>query len=215
MVQPIPFPQLRRTTLSDDVYDTITSLIMAHTFAPGDRLNIDALSRQLAVSATPVREALLRLEADGLVRKRVSAGYTVSPLLTRDEFLDMFDMRMVLEGAAARWAAARADPTARERIVEQAATTVGPDEAFTKVDARFHDLIAEATDNPLLRDGIFRLHAHLHIHRLTFSHGSTESAGREHRRVAAAINTGRPDAAEAAMRDHLAAARDRHLVAFG
>jgi DNA-binding GntR family transcriptional regulator len=219
-----PIPRLRRSTLGDDVYETITALIMQHTLAPGDRINIDALARQLEVSATPVREALARLESDGLVRKRALAGYTVSPLLTRDEFMDMFDMRLVLEGAAARWASSRAEEATRERIVSEAASTAALRDdadgwqahaAFTKLDAQFHDLIAAAAGNPLLRDGIARLHSHLHIHRLYFPFAQTGTTGEEHQRIAAAIRTGNPDAAEKAMRDHLTAARERHLAAFG
>ncbi len=223
-MQPAPIPRLRRSTLGDDVYETITSLIMQHTLAPGDRINIDALARQLEVSATPVREALARLESDGLVRKRALAGYTVSPLLTREEFMDMFDMRLVLEGAAARWAADRADPATRGRIVTEAASTVALRDdadgwqshaAFTKLDAQFHDLIAAAAANPLLREGIYRLHAHLHIHRLYFPYAHTGTTGEEHQRIATAIKAGDPAGAERAMHDHLVAARERHLAVFG
>jgi DNA-binding GntR family transcriptional regulator len=223
MAYPAPIPRLRRSTLGDDVYETITALIMEHTLAPGDRINIDALARQLEVSATPVREALARLESDGLVRKRALAGYTVSPLLTRNEFMDMFDMRLVLEGAAVRWAASRASAELKAQIATEAAATVEPGEtdgwhshaAFTKLDAQFHNLIASAAGNVLLRDGITRLHAHLHIHRLYFPHGKAGTTGQEHQRIATAISSGDEAAAEAAMHEHLTRARERHLAVFG
>jgi DNA-binding GntR family transcriptional regulator len=224
MASPGPIPKLRRSTLGEDVYETIKSLVMEHTLAPGDRINIDALARELDVSPTPVREALARIEADGLVRKRPLVGYTVSPLLTRDEFTNMFDMRVVLEGAAARWAAVRAADGMRTEIEAEAAATNAPEDgdaagwhshaAFTARDSRFHDLIAEAAGNPLLRDGIARLHAHLHLHRLYFPYAQAGTTNEEHRRIAAAIRAADPDAAEAAMRDHLASARERHLPAF-
>jgi DNA-binding GntR family transcriptional regulator len=225
-----PVPRLRRSTLGDDVYETLTALVMEHTLAPGDRLNIDALARELEVSPTPVREALARLESDGLVRKRPLAGYTVAPLLTADEFHDMFDMRLVLEGTAARWAAERADAAARDGIVAEGQTALAANPAglpnpgdadgwrahaaFTTLDARFHGLIAEAAGNPLLRDAIARLHTHLHLHRLYFPFGQAGTTAREHQVVAAAIAAGDPDAAEAAMREHLTRARERHLPAF-
>jgi DNA-binding GntR family transcriptional regulator len=222
MASPTQLPPVRRSTLGDDVYQALQTLVMEHTLAPGARVNIDALARELEVSPTPVREALARLEADGLVRKRPLVGYTVSPLLTRQEFTDMFDMRLVLEGAAARWAAERAQAAQRDAIVTES-TVVGPvDEndgrrshaAFTALDARFHDLIATAAGNPLLHDGIRRLHAHLHLHRLYFPYAQTGTTGEEHRLVAAAIRAGDADGAEAAMRAHLSAARARHLPAF-
>src|SRR6266516_1794388 len=172
---------------------------MEHSLAPGDRLNIDALARQLAVSPTPVRESLARLESDGLVRKRPLAGYTVSPLLTREEFTDMFDMRMLLEPAAARWAAERADADVRARISAEAAATVLPTDGdhaeFTAMDARFHDLVSAAAGNQLLRDSVGRLHAHLHLHRLYFPYEQAGTTHAEHRRLADAIAAG--DAAEA------------------
>ena len=215
---------IRRSTLSDDVHESLKSLILEHRLAPEDRLNIDALARELDVSPTPVREALARLESEGLVRKRPLAGYTVSPLLTRDEFNHMFDMRMILEGPAARWAAARATDAGRAALLEEAAApfpagAAEPDgrpshALFTALDARFHDLVAVGAGNPLLRDAIIRLHAHLHLHRLYFPYAETHTTLGEHRRVADAIMAADPDAAEAAMLAHLTAARDRHLHAF-
>jgi DNA-binding GntR family transcriptional regulator len=220
----VAIPRLRRSTLGEDVYEALTALVMGHSLEPGDRINIEALARELDVSPTPVREALARLESDGLVRKRPLAGYTVTPLLSRQEFTDMFDMRLVLEGTAARWAAQRADPTQRELIEAEAATAMAPGEpdadgwsshaAFTKLDARFHDLVAEATGNPLLRDGIARLHAHLHLHRLYFPFAQAGTTSEEHRDIAAMISAGDPDRAETAMRAHLSLARERHLAAF-
>jgi DNA-binding GntR family transcriptional regulator len=209
---------LKRSTLAEDVYAALQALIMQHTLAPGDRLNIDALARRLEVSPTPVRESLARLESDGLVRKRPLAGYTVSPLLTRDEFTEMFDMRLLLEPAAARWAAERAGPQLRGRISAEAETTMptadGDHAEFTAMDARFHDLVAEAAGNQLLRDAVGRLHAHLHLHRLYFPHGQAGTTRAEHRRLGDAIAAHDADEAAEAMRTHLISARERHLRAF-
>ena len=215
---------IRRSTLGDDVHETLKSLILEHRLAPEDRLNIDALARELDVSPTPVREALARLESEGLVRKRPLAGYTVSPLLTRDEFNHMFDMRLVLEGSAARWAAERASAAARAAVTAEAEIPVPAGETgqdgrrsharFTALDARFHDRIAAGAGNPLLRDAITRLHAHLHLHRLYFPYTETRTTLGEHRLIALAVAGRDPAAAEAAMLAHLTAARDRHLQAF-
>jgi DNA-binding GntR family transcriptional regulator len=149
----------------------------------------------------------------------------VSPLLTRSEFVDMFDMRFVLEGAAVRWAAARASASVKAQIVRESASVIPPPDndtdgwhahaAFTKLDAQFHDLIASAADNTLLREGIARLHAHLHIHRLYFPFAQTGTTSEEHRRIALAIQASDHDGAEVAMREHLIRARERHLAAFG
>jgi DNA-binding GntR family transcriptional regulator len=213
-------PPLKRSTLGDDVYQSLRAAVLEHTLSPGDRMNIDALARDLDVSPTPVREALARLESEGLVRKRPLAGYTVSPLLSRSEFADMFDMRLLLECAAARWAAERATPGQRAELVSEAARTIpaGDDQswhsAFTTLDAHLHGLVAEAAASPLLVDSITRLHAHLHLHRRYFPYEQTAVTTSEHQRIAAAIDRNDPDEAEAAMRAHLIEARERHLATF-
>jgi DNA-binding GntR family transcriptional regulator len=221
MTGPAPLPRLRRSTLGDDVYETLKAQVLEHTVAPGERVNIDALARELEVSPTPVREALARLEADGLLRKRPLVGYTVSPLLTRAEFTDMFDMRLLLECAAARWAAQRATEEQRAELCVEAARTVSRKEddrewhaAFTALDARVHALVAAASGNPLLNDSIARLRAHLHLHRRYFPYEQTGITNEEHMAVAVAIRDGLADEAENAMRVHLTLARERHLVAF-
>jgi len=214
---------LRRATLTDDVYASLQTLVMDHAIAPGDRLNIDALARQLQVSPTPVREALARLEADGLVRKRPLAGYTATPLLTRQEFEELFDMRLVLETATARRAAAaRLDPVDVARLDKEAhLPDLVPDApgyaayaAFTRQDAEFHHLLAELSGNRPLRDAVVRLRFHLHLFRLHFPASHQGISTDEHIVIVRAIRDGDPDAAEAAMRAHVTAARERHLPFF-
>src|SRR5215212_7933557 len=98
----------RRPTLAEDVFDVIMAQIMNGEIPPGERVSIDALARQLDVSPTPVREALARLESDGLVVKRALQGYRTTPLLTIAEVHDLFELRHTLEPTAARLAAQRA-----------------------------------------------------------------------------------------------------------
>jgi DNA-binding GntR family transcriptional regulator len=217
---------LRRLTLTDDVYEAVKSLIMDHRIAPGERVTIDALARQLAVSPTPIREALARLESDGLVRKRAMAGYSTTPLLSRPEFEDLFEMRLLLEcAAAARVARRRADGDLGDQDVDDLVEEADlPDSIagdgyaghapFTAQDTLFHERVAAAGGNPLLHAAIVRLHAHLHLHRLHFPTTHLGTSGDEHRRIVAAIAAGAPDAAADAMRRHLEAARDRHRRAF-
>jgi DNA-binding GntR family transcriptional regulator len=213
----------QRLPLSDGVYESVKELIMDHAVAPGDRVNIDALARQLGVSPTPVREALARLESDGLVRKRPLAGYTTTPLLTRAEFDELFEMRLLLETAAAERAAKGAvGPEELDRLraeadlPDQTAGAIGYAGfgAFTAQDARFHDLVAERAGNRLLRDAVVRLHSHLHLHRLDFPTAHYGVSAVEHHRIVDAIGAGDPAAARTAMRQHLTRARERHLAFF-
>jgi DNA-binding GntR family transcriptional regulator len=215
-VQPV-----RRLTLADDAYESVKALVMDHALAPGDRVSIDGLARQLDVSPTPVREALARLEADGLVRKRPMAGYTVSPLLTRGEFEELFEMRLLLECAAAEKAAGRASTEVLRRLATSAPlpdvstdTGYAGYAAFTAADARFHDRVARASGNHMLREAFSHLHAHLHLHRLNFPASHLGISGAEHLRIVEAITAGDGRGARAAMRAHLAGARARHLPYF-
>jgi DNA-binding GntR family transcriptional regulator len=213
----------RRSTLAADVYEMTKGLLMDHVIAPGAKVNIDGLARQLEVSPTPVREALARLESDGLVRKRPLSGYTVAPLLSREEFEHLFEMRLLLEPAAAARAARRASDAQRAAIVAEsdAARAPGPQAGyrgfaeFSGTDARFHDLISEAAANEMLHDAIARLHSHLHLHRLYFPHGQAEDTLAEHARIAEAIAHGDSRGAGKTMREHLVRSRRRHVAAFG
>jgi DNA-binding GntR family transcriptional regulator len=201
-----------RTTLSDEVYESLKALIMDHAIEPGHRVTIDAVSRQLDVSPTPVREALARLESDGLVVKRPMAGYTTTPLLTPAEYEHLFEVRLLLECAAAGRAARIWDSRQAMPFPPMPAPTYDPGYAghasFTSADAAFHDAVAAASGNPLLRDAITRLHSHLHIHRISFpGAGSTQA---EHDAIVAAIAVRDETAAADSMRRHLEAARERH-----
>src|ERR1700694_108976 len=98
-----------RQTLTDSVYEAVTELVMDQHIAAGARVNIDLVARQLNVSPTPVREALARLEMDGLVMKEPLRGYTVTPTLDTKTFNDLYDVRRLLEPFAAHRAAERRD----------------------------------------------------------------------------------------------------------
>jgi DNA-binding GntR family transcriptional regulator len=207
----------RRLTLTEDVYASVQALIMDHAVAPGARINIDALARQLEVSPTPVREALARLEADGLVRKRPLAGYTAAPLLTRAEFEELVEMRLILEPPAASRAASAVQASDVDRLRAEADL---PDPqpgiaAFTARDARFHNLVAELSGNGMLHDAVVRLRSHLHLFRLHFPATHYGISAEEHHRVVDAIGAHDPERAAAAMRAHITAARERHLPYFG
>ena len=213
----------RRISLTDDVYASVQGLIMDHEVAPGERINIDALARRLDVSPTPVREALARLEADGLVRKRPLAGYTASPLLTRHQFDELVEMRLILETAAVRRVADHgldADEVAVLRV--EADLPDRPPEgegfaaiaAFTAQDARFHHGLAARSGNAMLHDAVVRLRAHLHLFRLNFPAAHYGVSAREHHRIVDAVTARDPDAGAAAMRAHITAAAARHVPFF-
>ena len=87
----------RTSVLSDESYAKIKEMIVTYEIAPGSRVNVDALSLRLKTSQTPIREALARLESDGLIKKEPLKGYNATNLLTLDEFHDLFQFRLLIE----------------------------------------------------------------------------------------------------------------------
>ncbi|WLQ39019.1 GntR family transcriptional regulator [Streptomyces laculatispora] len=213
-----------RQPLSDSVYEDIKAMVMDHEIAPGARVGIEALSRRLDVSPTPVREALARLESDGLVVKRSLSGYRATELLTRQGIEELFEMRLLLEPQAAALAALHADEAQLDAIeaiqedMEVHPSPAGPYASyrdFAALDQRFHDAVAVAARRPLLRDAVERLHAHLHIFRLSSLPAEDDPTLAEHERVVRAILRRSAERAAQAMTDHLAHSLERQLSRFG
>jgi len=213
-----PYGITRRSVLADDVYEAIKAMVMDHVVRPGARVSIDGLSRELAVSPTPVREALARLESDGLVVKEPLKGYRATSLLTREEFDDLYQFRRLIEPWAARQAAERITPEGAaelRREMESARAPLTDDyegyKALTAHDTRFHALLARLSGSEQVRMAFERTHCHLHIFRLHFDRDIGTEALAEHRRIADAVIGGDADGAEAAMLAHLDSAMSQRL----
>ncbi len=201
----------RHPVLSDDVYEAVKALILDNELGPNTKLSIDGLSRELAVSPTPMREALSRLEADGLVVKQPLRGYSTTPLLTHEELVTVYEFRMLLEPWAAYRATERASKEERARLKAEVATVaeaapVDVTEAIRTMaahDSRLHDEIARLSGNAALREAIARTHVHLHVFRLHYEHGIGSQALSEHREIVQEIVAGKAARADKAMRRHL------------
>jgi DNA-binding GntR family transcriptional regulator len=217
VVRSTPAERLRneRPPLVDDVHDVLVDMLMNHDFDAGARLNIDALARALRVSPTPLREALARMEAEGLVVKEPRRGYAVAPLTSLEDLHALIEFRLLVEPAAAAAAARRV--TAREAAALRAFAGSGgagdQDATANRLDmiydATFHDRIAELGGNRWLRDSVARLRSHLHMYRLYHHAGQAAATKPEHVAIANAIAKRDPDAAADAMRRHLESAMTR------
>jgi len=210
-----------RQVLVHDVYEALKGLVMDQVVAPGARMNVDALARELGVSPTPVREALARLEADGVVTKAPLRGWSAVGALTPEGFGQAFELRLLIEPWAAARAAERIERGGVEALERELRSLPGAPEGtaypdyreLSMHDARFHDLVAALGGNEPLRAALERLHPHLHLYRLYYRRGIGAEALREHREVAAAICAGSPEGAREAMSTHIEASRER-LEAF-
>src|SRR6202012_5787842 len=134
--------------------------LMALKIPPGARITIDALVRELNVSHTPIREAMGRLEADGLVVKTHLVGYSAAPQITKKQFEEIYELRLLLEPHAARQAAVKLGAEGVATLSALADEMAGSDAAgdrarynrFAQKDADFHDQIITAAGSDLIRE---------------------------------------------------------------
>jgi DNA-binding GntR family transcriptional regulator len=197
-------------TKQERVYQRIRERILSGAYGPGYRVVIDALAREFEVSALPVREAIRRLEAEGLVVYRANAGAQVAPADP-----ELFDEEMtvlaVLEGFATALAAPQMSKQDIDRLTEINDSMVEALEAldpltFGSRNQEFHSVIYERCPNAslveLLDDVARRLDA---IRRTVFvqiPYRGSESVA-EHRRLIELIADGAPAAKiERAAREH-------------
>jgi len=218
-----------RRALRDGVYDAILEKLLDGSAPPGSSLGIDPLARELGVSPTPVREALVQLEHTGLVSRVALKGYRVAPPLSAEQLLELFDMRTILETAAVQRAAAHADELVPELRAAHARHVLAAHEVqkrrapgerpadFTDLreyfaaDWEFYLTIIRAAGNRFLAQAAESLSAHVHRLRQTVHHGTMDmdQAIEEHAAILAAFETGDPAAVQEAMRSHLSAVAQR------
>lgn len=105
----------QRRRLADEVYDQLVRAIMDREIGPDDRLVQEKLAAELDISRTPVREALLRLEKEGVLRLANSGGFRLAKI-SEEETLELYQARAAIEGQAARILAARGDADELERL---------------------------------------------------------------------------------------------------
>ena len=215
---PIP----RRAPVGDHVYEALLTRLISLKIAPGARINVDGLVKEFGVSQTPIRAALVRLEAEGLVVKTHLIGYSAAPLPSRRRFEQMFELRILLEPVSAAKAAralTSADLAALEELHAAMARPSSDDirlayGKFATWDAAFHARVAMAGGSEVIAETLTRLHTHMHLFRLLFHSRVTEEAIREHAEVLAALNAADADGAQAAMKRHIEASQRRMAPIF-
>lgn len=192
--------------------------ILSGELEPGQSLVETSLAAWCGVSRTPVREALRRLEQDGLV-ERNDHGLAVRSR-SPEEILDLYDTRIVLEATAGKVAAERRhehDVRALRWALDRG-RKVGGDDPAAMVDAnrQFHRAVWLASHNESLIDLLERLDLHLARYPGTtlLSPGRWDTARDEHAALAGAIEKRNAGLAHAVAMAHFAAARDIRLALF-
>ncbi len=204
---------LRRRRLVDDATQSLREAILGGRFTGGARLRQEALADRLGISRTPIREALGRLEHEGLIELLPRGGVRVT-VLNADEAVGLYELREVLDGLAARLAAGRADAVALARLERPLARMAECAERrdsrpWFRVHVSFHEEIVRMAGNrPLGRlVSLVRLSIR-HFHPLLLKTPTRlEDAYREHRAVFEAIAARDAEAAERLARLHIANAK--------
>ncbi|BDG60985.1 GntR family transcriptional regulator [Caldinitratiruptor microaerophilus] len=207
----------------DAVYSVLRRAILDGSLPRGERLVERELAQKLGISRTPVREALQRLEVEGLAEKYPRRGLVVSGM-SRQDILDIYEIRAALEGLVTAMAARRRTPADVERLdrllaeMDRCCLRSPPDlDEYRRLHNEFNDTIYRVANSPRLHEMLQTLRTYVEqFSAVNYERpGWIEEAHQEHQLIVAAIRVGDPEAAEAAARRHIRRSRDVYLAALG
>ncbi|MFQ5427111.1 MAG: GntR family transcriptional regulator, partial [Gaiellales bacterium] len=201
--------KLENSTLRERVYASLRQEILSSRLPPGAELNEVAVAESLGVSRGPVREALGRLAAEGLVTFRPRRSAFVSTL-SAEEFLEAYQVREALERLAVRLATPRldADDVRRlERLIAEQAECVERDDAdgFFEANGSFHELLVALSGNAKLQELYRHLIAQMTRYRTRSLalRGTLGESVAEHRRILEAAEAGDAELAAHVLGEHI------------
>jgi DNA-binding GntR family transcriptional regulator len=197
---PIPRPEPLRAA----VYARIVALIVSAEYRPGSVLTEAALSRAMGVSRTPVREALLRLEAEGVLESALARGFTLRAL-SGSEAAELYPILAALEALAVQNAGLAAEP-----VLGTLRATLGELEGCTdavrrwQLDTRWHTTLTSACGNRHLAGLIAQLRTSLSRYELAYMQqvGSRGQADQQHREILTALEAGDTSRAASLLTEH-------------
>jgi len=204
---------------SEGLVDALREAILTGRYAPGTRLVQEELADAFGMSRIPLREALRRLEGEGLVLISPNRGAIVRPLAPKD-IVDLYDLRLALEAlalrrAAERYADLRASTKARHAQARQAIAARNLTALF-RLDRDFHADIAAAADNPHLVAALGAQWSQImRVMHSYFQAGDYPvDTWDDHEAIADAVAHGQADLAVERMTAHLNGSRDRILASL-
>ncbi|TMW72256.1 GntR family transcriptional regulator [Alteribacter natronophilus] len=181
-------------------YETIRDKILNGNLTGGEKIVEDRLATELRMSRTPVREAIRKLEEEGLIKSKK----VINP--TSEELRQTFEVRVLLECHAVRCAALYMDENRKKQLYECVVTaSTGSRDEVMAANERFHTLIVHASSNPVLVSMIERMSSVIYLFRREVVYYNRPNLIDEHRMIYKAINEGDADLAEKLMKNHLEA----------
>ncbi len=212
--------QVEAISLVDEAYQALKTAIRENVFPPGHQAAEPEIARQLGMSRTPVHEAIIRLQEEGLVQVLPRRGILICPI-SADDMREIYDVLIAVEGMAAALVAGLPGEAAGSAAAALEQETARMEQALERgnlrewaaADERFHELLTDRCGNRRLARIAATVRDQSHRARLFTLHLRplpTASAA-EHRRITAAIRAGDAVEAEAAARAHRVRARDALL----
>jgi DNA-binding GntR family transcriptional regulator len=209
-----PLPPIQRERLADQAYEVIRQRILRRELQPGQRLSVPQLAAELGLSRSPVREAVQRLVAEGLGVEQVHRGAVVAGVEV-SELDEIYEVRALLEGLAARRAAQQTNPELVAELAElltqhAAALERGSEPDIIRADLAFHARILDAAGSGYLSRVLNPILGRANLAMLAgdLTTWPADAIG-EHRAVLDAVREGDGDASEAAARDHVEKVHER------
>lgn len=203
---------LHVSTKAEAVYQELRARILDGSIEPASTLNQEALAARLGLSITPLREALRRLEAEGLVRLEAHRTMTVTPL-TRRELNELYAVRLQLDPFAAALAAKNATDHQLDEI-ERIARLPGErtPQAVLEVNRTFHRAVYSASGNLVLIGVLDQLWNRTDRYRLIVLHDRIHerAAGEEHREIATALKARDAERVADLVQQHVE--KTQHLI---
>lgn len=195
---------------SDMVYKTLYKKITDGVFFPGERLMENALVKELGVSKTPVREALVKLVQDGLAERSTGQGVRVARVSSQDAE-EIYDLREYLEGLAAKKAAGKITPDKSEKLssfIRRFEKLIKKNDVreYARLDMEFHNLLADLSESPRVSKIMRRIYTQARLllkTSLRLPGRGPEVSLTEHKRLVEAIVKGNPPLAERRAREHV------------
>jgi DNA-binding GntR family transcriptional regulator len=162
----------KHLSLVDIAYQSLVEAIVNQVFAPGTPINIDMLARELNMSNTPMREALMRMTGEGFIEQRANKGFVVTNLLTQEQLRHLFTVRLLLETHALSTGKITATDIEELDMLAQQMQTAGDGlvyqdfRGFLQNDHLLHHKIVSLSENEFLVNAWENLNVHLHLSRL-------------------------------------------------
>ena len=217
----VGWPSVKRRSLADEVTDQLRDFILTGQLQPGDKLGEAEISHRLRVSRGPVREALVRLEQEGLVASEWHKGAAIVDL-TRGDVTELATLRVALEKLAIAGACRSAtedDLAGLLDVVERmrAASAGGTDEALARLDIEFHDAVYRAAHHERLYAAWTTIRSQVALALLRRRVVNRDYPGLvvdEHAALAALIVDRDPDEAQIQIAAHIEGAYSRLLAVY-